>query len=266
MGKSGIPDFPLDVELDEKMEFIEAEDVLTVYAGIIKLLQRIYGGHGYYIHWTYEVALLFAKRLGVGGSVVSEIIEAAVKRGMFHKEIFAKYKVLTSKGIQKRYFTAIARRKEIEVDDDILLVQVSHFCKNASIIHKNASKTAENADIPAQRKEKKSKEEKSIGESMSGAGNPTPDRPPFIRIVLNDGKEYPVYHETIAVYRGLYPAVDIEQALRDMAGWCLANPTKRKTKTGINRFINGWLAREQNRGGTKKENKSQSGRWDGAVT
>ena len=73
---------------------------LTGYAVIIKLLQRIYGGHGYYIHWTYEVALLFAKRLGVGGSVVSEIIEAAVKRGMFHKEIFAKYKVLTSKGIQ----------------------------------------------------------------------------------------------------------------------------------------------------------------------
>ena len=266
MGKSGIPYFPLDVELDEKMELIEAEYGLTGYAVIIKLLQRIYGGHGYCIHWTYEVALLFAKRLGVGGSVVSEIIEAAVKRGMFHKEIFAKYKVLTSKGIQKRYFTAIARRKEIDVDYDILLVQVSHFCKNASIIHKNASKTAENADIPAQRKEKKSKEEKSIGESMSGAGNPTPDRPPFIRIVLNDGKEYPVYHETIAVYRGLYPAVDIEQALRDMAGWCLANPTKRKTKTGINRFINGWLAREQNRGGTKKENKSQSGRWDGAVT
>lgn len=257
MGKSGIPYFPLDVELDEKMELIEAEYGLTGYAVIIKLLQRIYGGHGYYIHWTYEVALLFAKRLGV---------EAAVKRGMFHKEIFAKYKVLTSEGIQKRYFTAIARRKEVEVDDDILLVQVSHFCKNASIIHKNASKTAENADIPAQRKEKKSKEEKSIGESMSGAGNPTPDRPPFIRIVLNDGKEYPVYHEMIAVYRGLYPAVDIEQALRDMAGWCLANPTKRKTKTGIKRFINGWLAREQNRGGTKKENKSQSGRWDGAVT
>ena len=266
MGKSGIPYFPLDVELDEKMELIEAEYGLTGYAVIIKLLQRIYGGHGYYIHWTYEVALLFAKRLGVGGSVVSEIIEAAVKRGMFHKEIFAKYKVLTSKGIQKRYFTAIARRKEIEVDDDILLVQVSHFCKNASIIHNNASKTAENADIPAQRKEKKRKEEKRKEECMSGAGDPTPDRPPFIRIVLNDGKEYPVYHEMIAVYRGLYPAVDIEQALRDMAGWCLANPTKRKTKTGINRFINGWLAREQNRGGSKKENKSQSGRWDGAVT
>ena len=115
MGKSGIPYFPLDVELDEKMELIEAEYGLTGYAVILKLLQRIYGGHGYYIHWTYEVALLFAKRIGVGGSVVSEIIEAAVKRGVFHKKIFEKYKVLTSEGIQKRYFTAIARRKEIEV-------------------------------------------------------------------------------------------------------------------------------------------------------
>ena len=160
MGKSGIPYFPLDVELDEKMELIEAEYGLTGYAVILKLLQRIYGGHGYYIHWTYEVALLFAKRIGVGGSVVSEIIEAAVKRGVFHKKIFEKYKVLTSEGIQKRYFTAIARRKEIEVNDDILLVQVNHFCKNASIIHKNASKNARNADIPEQRKEKERKGKK----------------------------------------------------------------------------------------------------------
>ncbi len=266
MGKSGIPYFPLDVELDEKMELIEAEYGLIGYAVILKLLQRIYGGHGYYIHWTYEVALLFAKRLGVGGSVVSEIIEAAVKRGVFHKKIFEKYKVLTSEGIQKRYFTAIARRKEIEVDDNILLVQVSHFCRNASILHKNASKTAENADMPAQRKEKERKEEKRKEERMSGAGAPTPDRPPFIAIVLNDGTEYPVYQDMMTVYRGLYPAVDIEQALRDMAGWCLANPTRRKTRTGINRFINGWLAREQNRGGTKKESKPQGGRWDGAVT
>lgn len=175
MGKSGIPYFPLDVELDEKMELIEAEYGLTGYAVILKLLQRIYGGHGYYIHWTYEVALLFAKRIGVGGSVVSEIIEAAVKRGVFHKKIFEKYKVLTSEGIQKRYFTAIARRKEIEVNDDILLVQVNHFCKNASILHKNASKNARNADIPAQRKEKERKEEKSR-EYMSRAGKPAQNR------------------------------------------------------------------------------------------
>lgn len=78
----------------------------------------------------------------------------------FTKKIFEKYKVLTSEGIQKRYFTAIARRKEIEVNDDILLVQVNHFCKNASIIHKNASKNARNADSGTkERKGKKRREE-----------------------------------------------------------------------------------------------------------
>lgn len=165
MGKSGIPYFPLDVELDEKMELIEAEYGLTGYAVILKLLQRIYGGHGYYIHWTYEVALLFAKRIGVGGSVVSEIIEAAVKRGVFHKKIFEKYKVLTSEGIQKRYFTAIARRKEIEVNDDILLVQVNHFCKNASI--KMQAKTPEMQTF--RHKGKKRKEKKRRVENICPA-------------------------------------------------------------------------------------------------
>ena len=45
----------------------------------------------------------------------------------------------------------------------------------------------------------------------------------------------------------LYPNVDILQELKKMKGWCNANPTKRKTKRGILRFINGWLSREQDR-------------------
>ena len=35
-----------------------------------------------------------------------------------------------------------------------------------------------------------------------------------------------------------------------MRGWCLANPTRRKTRRGVRRFINGWLAKVQDRGGT----------------
>ena len=35
-----------------------------------------------------------------------------------------------------------------------------------------------------------------------------------------------------------------------MRGWCLANPSKRKTKRGVKKFINNWLSRQQDRGGT----------------
>ena len=33
----------------------------------------------------------------------------------------------------------------------------------------------------------------------------------------------------------------------EMAAWLIANPTRRKTFNGMPRFVNGWLAREQNR-------------------
>ena len=49
--------------------------------------------------------------------------------------------------------------------------------------------------------------------------------------------------------------------LAAMASWCDANPTKRKTIKGIKRFVNSWLARAQDRGGSpqaKQQGKSDS--------
>ena len=37
------------------------------------------------------------------------------------------------------------------------------------------------------------------------------------------------------------------QQLRKMCGWLDANPKNRKTKGGILKFANGWLAREQDK-------------------
>ena len=69
----------------------------------------------------------------------------------------------------------------------------------------------------------------------------------IITITLNDKSEYPIYQSMIDEWTELYPNVDILQELKKMKGWCNANPTKRKTKRGILRFINGWLSREQDR-------------------
>ena len=53
-------------------------------------------------------------------------------------------------------------------------------------------------------------------------------------------------------WQELYPAVDVMQQLRAMRGWIDANPQNRKTRAGIRRFVNGWLSKEQNRGGSAK--------------
>lgn len=74
--------------------------------------------------------------------------------------------------------------------------------------------------------------------------------PPVCRIILNDKSLYPITQADVDKWAGLYPAVDILAELRKMAGWSDANPSKRKTKGGIQRFINGWLAKEQDRSGS----------------
>lgn len=62
-------------------------------------------------------------------------------------------------------------------------------------------------------------------------------------IILKDNTYYAVTDEEIAQFSMLYPYVDINQEIKNMIGWCLSNPDKRKTKKGIHRFINGWLSK-----------------------
>lgn len=72
-----------------------------------------------------------------------------------------------------------------------------------------------------------------------------------ILLPLNDRSFYDVPLDKFALWRKTYPAVDVEQELRRMIAWLDSNPTKKKTRRGIERFINSWLARTQDSGGSK---------------
>jgi len=76
------------------------------------------------------------------------------------------------------------------------------------------------------------------------------DLPAIIELPLNTtGQYHAVTQRDVREWESLYPAVDVGQQLRNMRGWLDANPKKRKTKGGILRFVNNWLAREQDKGG-----------------
>lgn len=85
----------------------------------------------------------------------------------------------------------------------------------------------------------------------------SPTEPTVISIPLNSGFRDIVQSE-IDKWSNLYPNVDVMQQLRNMVGWCESNPTKRKTKTGVNRFINSWLSREQDKGGYRPQKQNNS--------
>lgn len=52
--------------------------------------------------------------------------------------------------------------------------------------------------------------------------------------------------------RDAFPALDIAQECKRALAWVKSNPANRKTAKGMMRFLNGWMARNQNRGGASK--------------
>lgn len=61
-------------------------------------------------------------------------------------------------------------------------------------------------------------------------------------------------------WTGLFPAVDVPQKLREVRAWNLANPARRKTRTGVQRHITAWLAKEQDRGRPQPQERAPQGR------
>ena len=148
--KVGINYFPLDVHLDDKFGLIEAEFGLKGFAIVVKLFQKIYGQQGYYCEWTPEIALLFSREIGAGGNIVSEIVESAIRRGIFDQSMYKNYHILTSNGIQKRYVIACGRKKVVNIEKRCLLFHDAQKYKNVHIIGENVDISEENVYTSAQ--------------------------------------------------------------------------------------------------------------------
>ena len=157
--KNGVDYFPLDVQLDEKFELLEAQFGIKAFAVIVKLYQKIYGGEGYYCEWDEDIALLFAQRNNVNYNVVSDILSAAVKRGIFNKKMFQDYGILTSAGIQKQYLKIITKRKQIEIKEAYWLIPDTVNSENSEKNGVNDGNNSVNDGNNAQRKGKEREKE-----------------------------------------------------------------------------------------------------------
>ena len=87
-------------------------------------------------------------------------------------------------------------------------------------------------------------------------------------IPLNDSTEYRIPVADFEEWEKAYLAVDVPQELREIRTWSLANKAKRKTKSGVNRFIVNWLAKAQDTPSHQRQFRPQSqsttNAWDGA--
>ena len=80
-------------------------------------------------------------------------------------------------------------------------------------------------------------------------------------MLLNTKEDWQPQEKDVIAWQRAFPAVNVHQELLAMESWCDANPAKRKTKQGIKRFVNLWLTKAQNQGGSpqaKKQSKNDS--------
>jgi hypothetical protein len=76
-------------------------------------------------------------------------------------------------------------------------------------------------------------------------------------LILNTGEEWRPKESDFEEYLRLYPGINVRQEFAKMRAWCINNPTKRKTRNGVKRFVGGWLGRAQDESTRKgTENKS----------
>ena len=76
----------------------------------------------------------------------------------------------------------------------------------------------------------------------------------FARLPLLENKFYLISYEEVEHYKEQFPAVDVEQEIRNAIAWTEANPKNRK-KQG-KRFLTNWLLRKQERARAYSERKN----------
>lgn len=157
--KKGIDYYPIDVDFlqDIKVRKIMRACGVQSITILISLLSSIYRDEGYYVVWDSDMSFLVADEVGASEGAVLEVVNKSVQVDFFNKRYFDKYKVLTSRGIQKRFLEAVTRRKRIDLISEYLLVNIDIEYKNLVNVYIYSI----NDGRSTQSKEEKSKEEKS---------------------------------------------------------------------------------------------------------
>lgn len=80
----------------------------------------------------------------------------------------------------------------------------------------------------------------------------------FISLPLLKNKQYNITLDEVEEYKKLFPAIDVEQELRNAVAWIIANPKNKKSNG--KRFITNWLIRQQ------EKTRAYSNRKESGVT
>ncbi len=88
------------------------------------LCQLAYKMNGYYLEWDYDDCASTARKMGggVGSETVREAVDLCLRIGLFDIGLFDRWKVLTSRGIQRRFWAATGERGTVYLNKNYWLL------------------------------------------------------------------------------------------------------------------------------------------------
>ncbi|HJA33240.1 MAG TPA: DUF4373 domain-containing protein, partial [Candidatus Mediterraneibacter merdigallinarum] len=131
------------------------------------LCQRAYKTNGYFYEWGYDDCATTARKMGGGinSGTVKETVDYCLQVDLFNKRLFDRWGVLTSRGIQRRFWTVLSERRSKIVYEEYWLLKPEE-CKGLVKVSLNSDVQPTNDDVQATNKDsspiKKSKVNKSI--------------------------------------------------------------------------------------------------------
>ena len=133
--KKGLDYFPYDTYFDDKIELVEAKFGLEGTGYLSRLWQKIYR-QNWFIEWNEDVELLFCRDHLISYGKSQEIFKFLLEKNVFSHEIYSKYNILTSKGLQKRYFAICLqlKRKHEDFIEDYILLEDSFFTNKMDMV------------------------------------------------------------------------------------------------------------------------------------
>ena len=89
------------------------------------LCQMAYKFDGYFYRWAYADSASTARRMGGGikSGTVEETVRTCLQIGLFDQRLFDEWSILTSRGIQRRFFAAIKDKRRKAVITDYWLLE-----------------------------------------------------------------------------------------------------------------------------------------------
>ena len=102
--KVGLDYFPMDVDFFQdirirKLIKYQGGKAVTVYALLLCIIYK----QGYYVRWDDELPFIISEQTGFEEAYIQEVFKCCLIVGLFSKELYDSDKVITSKGIQKRW-------------------------------------------------------------------------------------------------------------------------------------------------------------------